>query len=116
MQKLWRDRLSGQELDFVTLLARVDCLSRQTRYRDIAQTVKYALDEGLKDSSDNFDEKATELLRLHQSYANIFTKGALRYAIERAKATPAWLYPVKTSNDKEFEVRTHGAAVFICLW
>lgn len=101
----WSDVLSRQKIDFVSLVARVDCVLRQTRYKDASDLIQEAFQERFEAGTAGFDPKETNLLLLYQAYTKIFTKGALRYAINQAKDLPTWLHSDGEPREGDFKVR-----------
>jgi hypothetical protein len=101
----WYEMLSRQEIDFVTLVARVDCVLRQTRYKDASNLIQDAFQKKFEAGTAGFDPKQTKLLLLYQAYTKIYTKGALRYAISRANDVPTWLQSDGEPGEGDFKVR-----------
>ena len=89
---IWSSVVSREKVNFVFLIARIDCVLRQTRYRDAAILTQNALQEKLEARTTDFDLKQTKLLLLYQAYTNIFCNGKLRHAVNAANDVPNWLY------------------------
>ena len=112
-ESTWIEVLSHQEVDFVTLIARVDCLLRQTRYKEASAFIQGALQRSLEASSTSFSHIQTKLLQLHQAWTNIHTKGALRYAIAQANDVHNWLPSNAEPADEDVKVSIATSSLHI---
>lgn len=99
-ETIWGRLRSLGSLNFPKLIGRVDSLSKQSRYGDVSTMIE----EALADDRASYSQKQTSALRLWLSYTRIFTRGALRYAIEQAQGVTNWLYPLVSPEEVDLEV------------
>lgn len=111
--QLWKNHFESKPSTFLLVVTYVDSILRQSNYGRARVQLENFIKAAKSAEKSFLVDGQLRLLLLMKAYCNIFTKGALRYALQEARKVWSWMAGIEYSDYDEVQVELSSSLLYV---